>query len=74
MIEIDKSHKMTEWENTIVTLISTPRFGSIRRCLNCEGEHAKTVCGEDCHDSLLHKCEFAEYNNMSLIDLKVIHD
>lgn len=53
---------MTEWENTIVTLISTPRFGSIRRCLNCEGEHAKTVCGEDCHDSLLHKCELAEYN------------
>jgi hypothetical protein len=56
MIKIHESHKMTEWEETIVTLISTPRFGQIRRCENCDAEQAKTVCGEDYHDSLLHKC------------------
>lgn len=55
-IKIDPSHNMSEWEETIVTLTSTSRFGSIRRCLDCEGEHAKTVCGEVCDESLKNRC------------------
>lgn len=55
-IKIHPSHEMTDWESTIVTLISTPRFGKIRRCINCDAEHAKTVAGEACHDELKSKC------------------
>ena len=50
------SHEMTEWESTIVTLISTSRFGQIRRCKKCEGEHAKTAAGEAMHEELREKC------------------
>jgi len=63
MIEIHSSHQMTEWRNTIVTIIATPRFGSIRSCKMCDGEHAKTVCGEDCHDILLDECPFLKDEN-----------
>jgi hypothetical protein len=55
-VEIHESHDMTPWKSTIVTLISTPRFGSIRSCRKCGAEHAKTVCGEDCHSQLITKC------------------
>lgn len=51
------SHKMTEWESTIVTLISTSRFGEIRECENCGGEHARTVAGEAMHDELKYPCQ-----------------
>lgn len=50
------SHKMVKWESTIVTLVSTPHFGSLRRCKNCEAEHAVTVSGEGIHDELLKPC------------------
>ena len=59
-VTIHKSHDMTPWESTIVTLISTPRFGQIRRCRKCKAEHAKTVCGEDCHPELIRKCPESE--------------
>ncbi len=50
------SHKMSEWESTIVTLVSTSRFGSIRRCEYCDGEQAVTVAGEGMHDELKRQC------------------
>jgi hypothetical protein len=58
--DIHPSHKMSEWRSTIVTLIETPRFGSIRKCLNCGAEHAKTVAGEGLHDELADPCPFTE--------------
>ena len=55
--KIHKSHKMGPWRPSIVTLIETPRFGEIRACVECGAEHARTACGEDCHDDLTRKCE-----------------
>lgn len=52
-----KSHKMTEWRSTIVTLLETSRFGSIRECEVCEAEHAQTACGEAHHPELDRPCE-----------------
>jgi len=54
------SHKMTKWESTIVTLISTSRFGEIRKCKNCGAEEARTVCGHAMHDELRVSCEASE--------------
>lgn len=54
--EPHSSHKMGEWENTIVQLASTPRFGSIRRCLNCEAEQAEAVAGRAAHRELTKAC------------------
>lgn len=50
------SHKMSNWESTIVTISVTPRFGKIRKCLNCEAEHAKTGTGQAHHNELAHEC------------------
>lgn len=57
---IHNSHKMTEWKSTIITLIETSRFGEIRRCTNCDAEHARTVCGEAMHPELELPCEESE--------------
>ena len=57
---IHDSHEMGEWQSAIVTLATTSRFGSIRRCENCGAEHAKTVCGEAMHPELKLPCEAAE--------------
>ena len=54
------SHDMTEWEDTIVTIGCTPRFGSLRKCKNCEGEHAKTVAGEYMTPKLSRECLWKE--------------
>lgn len=50
------SHTMTKWRNTIVTLLETSRFGSIRECTACGAEHAKTAAGEAHHDELDATC------------------
>ncbi len=50
------THKMGEWRNTIITLIVTSRFGSIRKCEYCKAEHAKTVAGERHHQELDSPC------------------
>lgn len=50
------SHDMTQWKSTIVTLISTSRFGRWRKCRNCGAEHAYTSAGEAMHDELYKKC------------------
>lgn len=60
MDKIHPSHKMTAWRSTIVTLISTSRFGEIRNCKKCGGEQARTVAGSGTHPELLVKCEFAD--------------
>lgn len=51
-----ESHDMGEWRETIVTITSTSRFGSLRSCKNCDAEHAKTVAGEAMHDELMAPC------------------
>lgn len=53
---IHKSHKMTQWENTIVTIIDTSRFGQFRKCKKCGAEEAVTVCGHGTHEELFKKC------------------
>ena len=58
--EIHPSHDMTEWRSTIVTLVETSRFGSIRECKNCGAEHAKTAAGEGMHDELLEPCLYVD--------------
>ncbi len=50
------SHEMPAWRDTIVTLISTSRFGRIRKCINCEAEEAETVAGKAHHDELEYPC------------------
>lgn len=50
------SHEMGKWERTIVTIISTPRFGKIRKCLGCDAEQAETVAGKAAHPELNEKC------------------
>jgi len=63
--EIHPSHEMTEWDhNAIVTIIETPRFGSIRECKHCGAEHAKTVAGEGHHDELFVRC----YDNPNYVE------
>lgn len=57
--QVHPTHKMTEWRSTIVTLISTSRFGEIRKCSDCGAEEAKTVCGHAMHDELKQPCPFA---------------
>ena len=52
-----RSHNMTDWKSTIVTLISTSRFGELRECRNCGGEHAFTVAGEAMHVELTRPCQ-----------------
>ena len=54
--EVHPSHVMTEWKSSIVTLIETSRFGTIRECVNCGAEHAKTAAGEGMHDELKVPC------------------
>ena len=51
-----KSHEMTDWRSTIVTLVSTSRFGQIRSCKNCGAEQAKTVSGADSHPEIFKPC------------------
>lgn len=51
------SHVMTEWERTIITLVATSRFGSIRECKNCGAEEAKTACGHAAWDELCYPCK-----------------
>ena len=53
---IHPSHDMTDWENTIITISCTPRFGRIRECRQCGGEHAETVAGKAIHDGLRYEC------------------
>jgi len=50
------SHEMTEWESTIVTIISTSRFGKFRKCKNCGAEQAETVAGKAMHEELKNPC------------------
>lgn len=50
------SHQMTDWEDTIVCISSTPRFGRLRKCVNCEAEQAQTVAGVGTHDELRRPC------------------
>jgi hypothetical protein len=52
----DKSHRMTKWEHTIVTIISTPRFGKFRKCKKCEAQQALTAAGYGSDDELQSKC------------------
>ena len=54
-----ESHDMTEWENTIVTISSTSRFGDIRECKKCTAEEARTVCGHAAHNELSKPCSEA---------------
>lgn len=54
--EVHPSHVMTEWKSSIITLIETPRFGSIRQCTNCGAEHGRTAAGEGMHDELKEPC------------------
>lgn len=54
--EIHKTHNMTRWRQTIVTLACTPRFGKIRMCRKCEHEQAVTVGGTGTHNELSAKC------------------
>lgn len=51
-----KSHRMTKWEGSIVTIISTPRFGRIRRCKKCLAEQVETAAGKAMHEELKHPC------------------
>lgn len=55
-IHAHKTHDMTPWRSSIVTLSATPRFGRLRECRNCGGEHAITIAGEKMHDVLYSKC------------------
>ncbi len=57
------SHKMTPWKDTIVTLVSTSRFGQFRMCELCEAEEAKTAAGQAHHPELDQPCPFAEDSN-----------
>lgn len=50
------SHVMGTWKNTIVTLVETSRFGSIRTCINCGAEHARAVAGATAHEELVDQC------------------
>jgi hypothetical protein len=50
------SHEMGPWESSIVTIVATARFGSIRKCEHCGAEEAKTVCGHAAHDELAVEC------------------
>ena len=54
--EIHSSHDMEDWRDTIVTIISTPRFGRIRSCKNCGAEQAETAAGADMFDELRYPC------------------
>ena len=54
------SHKMNDWESTVVTILATPRFGALRSCVQCDGEHAVSVCGEAMHEILERQCPFAD--------------
>lgn len=60
MKEPHSSHQMSEWEHTIVCISSTPRFGKIRRCENCEAEQAETVAGKAISSRLLQNCSCVE--------------
>lgn len=51
-----ETHDMSEWDNTIVTLVETPRFGRIRHCLNCGAEQAETAAGRSAHKELANSC------------------
>lgn len=57
MENIHESHKMSDWENTIITIIDTPRFGRIRKCLLCGAEQAETAAGSALHNELILPCE-----------------
>ena len=47
-----KSHVMTPWQKTIVTITATPRFGKKCKCENCGAAHIKDGFSQ-VHDSEL---------------------
>lgn len=51
------SHTMGPWRSAMVQLSSTPRFGVIRNCINCDAEHAQTSAGEAMHEELYERCD-----------------
>ena len=53
---VHKSHSMTKWKHTIVTIIDTSRFGRFRECKKCGAEQATTVAGDAMHPELKYKC------------------
>lgn len=57
---IHPSHEMGEWESTIVTIYSTPRYGKLRRCVKCEAEEAETAAGKVKHPELFWECGMTE--------------
>lgn len=54
--KIHPSHKMTEWQSTIVTILSTPRFGRVRECEYCGAGEAESVCGHVMDGDLKRPC------------------
>jgi len=56
MKDIHATHKMGEWQHTIVTIGCTSRFGKIRICEYCEHEQAETVSGKAIHEELTQPC------------------
>ena len=50
------SHIMGPWRSAVVQLASTPRFGVIRNCKNCDAEHAQTAAGEAMQEELYERC------------------
>lgn len=54
---LHKSHKMTKWRDTVVTIIDTPRFGRLRACKNCGHEQAETVTGRHTQQALREPCK-----------------
>lgn len=57
--QIDPSHEMGDWESSIVTILSTSRFGEVRACKHCDAEHAKSVSGEAIDPALTMRCRCA---------------
>ena len=57
--EPHETHVMSEWATDIVTLTSTPRFGSVRECLACEGQEVRTSGGQAIEQELLRPCALA---------------
>jgi hypothetical protein len=62
--EPHSSHKMSEWESAIVTIIVISRFGSIRRCINCGAEQVETAAGHSHHAALTLPCSHISHDEL----------
>lgn len=66
--EVHWTHRMGPWESEVVTILETPRFGSLRSCRACGGEQARTAAGHGTDPELRRPCPRAWADDQKVLE------